>query len=231
MPIQMNLINKIGLMFGLLFYSFLASAITTEVIKKETAEYLLDIKYPQGFQSNGVNQAVKEFITNQQKSFMNELSEDADTPADAPGKTGLNITYAIPYQSTNALSVRFNISIYHRGAAHPSNAVKVLNFIKSQPVQLSDLFVPGSDYLQPIANLAKKEITVKKISDENWIKEGTKPTQENYSIWHFTKNGIAIVFNTYQVAAYVYGEQTVDVPLSLISAMVKPEISKAVWGN
>src|SRR5690606_6624068 len=139
-PIQMNLINKIGLMFGLLFYSFLASAITTEVIKKETAEYLLDIKYPQGFQSNGVNQAVKEFITNQQKSFMNELSEDADTPADAPGKTGLNITYSIPYQSTNALSVRFNISIYHRGAAHPSNAVKVLNFIKNQPVQLSDLF-------------------------------------------------------------------------------------------
>ncbi|CZG29187.1 TPA: DUF3298 and DUF4163 domain-containing protein [Legionella pneumophila] len=231
MPIQMNLINKIGLMFGLLFYSFLASAITTEVIKKETAEYLLDIKYPQGFQSNGVNQAVKEFITNQQKSFMNELSEDADTPADAPGKTGLNITYSIPYQSTNALSVRFNISIYHRGAAHPSNAVKVLNFIKNQPVQLSDLFVPGSDYLQPIADLAKKEITAKKISDENWIKEGTKPIQENYSIWHFTKKGIAIVFNTYQVAAYVYGEQTVDIPLSLISAMVKPEISKAVWGN
>ncbi|AMV13468.1 Protein of uncharacterised function (DUF3298) [Legionella pneumophila] len=231
MPIQMNLINKIGLMFGLLFYSFLASAITAEVIKKETAEYLLDIKYPQGFQSNGVNQAVKEFITNQQKSFMNELSEDADTPADAPGKTGLNITYSIPYQSTNALSVRFNISIYHRGAAHPSNAVKVLNFIKNQPVQLSDLFVPGSDYLQPIADLAKKEITAKKISDENWIKEGTKPTQENYSIWHFTKKGIAIVFNTYQVAAYVYGEQTVDIPLSLISAMVKPEISKAVWGN
>ncbi len=231
MPIQMNLINKIGLVFGLLFYSFLASAITTEVIKKETAEYLLDIKYPQGFQSNGVNQAVKEFITNQQKSFMNELSEDADTPADAPGKTGLNITYSIPYQSTNALSVRFNISIYHRGAALPSNAVKVLNFIKNQPVQLSDLFVPGSDYLQPIADLAKKEITAKKISDENWIKEGTKPTQENYSIWHFTKKGIAIVFNTYQVAAYVYGEQTVDIPLSLISAMVKPEISKAVWGN
>ncbi|HAT1595458.1 TPA: RsiV family protein [Legionella pneumophila] len=231
MPIQMNLINKIGLMFGLLCYSFLASAITTEVIKKETAGYLLDVKYPQGFQNNGVNQAVKEFIINQQKSFMNELSEDADTPADAPGKTGLNITYAIPYQSASALSVRFNISIYHRGAAHPSNTVKVLNFIKSQPVQLSDLFVPGSDYLQPIANLAKKEITAKKISDENWIKEGTKPTQENYSIWHFTKNGIAIVFNTYQVAAYVYGEQTVDVPLSLISAMVKPEISKAVWGN
>lgn len=192
MPIQMNLINKIGLMFGLLFYSFLASAITTEVIKKETAEYLLDIKYPQGFQSNGVNQAVKEFITNQQKSFMNELSEDADTPADAPGKTGLNITYSIPYQSTNALSVRFNISIYHRGAAHPSNAVKVLNFIKNQPVQLSDLFVPGSDYLQPIADLAKKEITAKKISDENWIKEGTKPIQENYSIWHFTKKGLLL---------------------------------------
>lgn len=231
MLIRLNLMNKIGLAFSILCYSLIATAVTTEAIKNETADYILDIKYPQGLPTNGVNQTVKEFITNQQKSFMNELSEDADTPADAPGKTGLTITYTIPYQSTNALSVWFNVSIYHRGAAHPSNSVAILNFIKGKPVQLADLFVSGADYLQPISKLAEKEMTEKKISDENWIKDGTKPTVENYSIWHFTKNGIAIVFNTYQVAAYVYGEQTVNVPLSLISSMVKPEISKAVWGN
>ncbi|KGP62778.1 1,4-beta-xylanase [Legionella norrlandica] len=231
MLIRMNLMNKIGLILGFLCYSLTAPAVTTAVIKKETADYLLDIKYPQGLSPNPVNQTIKDFISNKQKNFMNELSQDADIPPDAPGKTGLNITYTIPYQTKNVVSVQFNMSIYHRGAAHPSNTVEVLNFIKGQSVQLSDLFISGADYLKPIANLAKKKISAKKISDESWINEGTKPTAENYSIWHFNKKGITVVFNAYQVAAYVYGEQTVSIPLSVISSMIKPEISKAVWGH
>lgn len=227
----MNWLLKTSLLTILCLTASGAYAATTEVIKKETADYILDIKYPQGFQSAEVNTAIQDYINTIQKSFMNELSEDADTPADAPGKTGLNITYSIPYQTKTALSVRFNISIFHRGAAHPSNTIDVQNFINNRSVKLSDLFVSGADYLKPISEFANKEITSKNISDESWIKEGTKPTTENYSVWHFTDKGIAIIFNNYQVAAYVYGEQTVSIPLSLISSMVKPEISKVVWSN
>jgi hypothetical protein len=211
--------------------STVTAAVQPEVIKKETADYILDIKYPQGFQSDEVNKTIKEFITTTQNSFMKELSEDADTPADAPGKTGLTVTYSISFESKNALSVQMNVSIFHRGAAHPSNNIEVLNFIKGKPVKLADLFIPGADYLQPIAKYCSKTITEKDISDENWIKDGTKPTAENYRTWSFTKKGVAIIFNAYQVAAYVYGEQTVEIPLSVISSLVKPEVSKVVWSN
>ena len=228
---RMNRVLKTGFILGLILNSVLAYSISPVVIKQETAQYILDIKYPQGFKSPAVNASIKEFIAKTQNSFMAELSEDATTPADAPGKTGLNITYSVPYKTPTALSVRFNISIFHKGAAHPSNTVVVKNFVNGKNVNLGDLFASGSDYLTPIAAFAKKNITEKNISDDNWINDGTKPTAENYSVWYFTPNGIAIIFNSYQVAAYVYGEQTVKIPLSLISRFVKSDIAKSVWGN
>jgi hypothetical protein len=222
---------KICFSLGLVLNAAVAQAITPVVIKKETNDYLLDIKYPQGFQSADVNSVLKNFIEKTQKQFMNDLAEDANTPADAPGKTGLNITYSVPYKSKNALSVRFNVSIYHRGAAHPSNTVVVENFIAGHPVKLADLFVSGADYLKPIAALSNKAIAAKKISDAKWINEGTKPVEKNYTVWSFTPKGIAIIFNNYQVAAYVYGEQTVAIPLAAISSMIKPKLSETVWSH
>ena len=222
---------KILFSLGFLLNAMIAQAITPVTIKKETDKYLVDIKYPQGFQSSEVNSTIKEFIEKTQDQFMKSLSEDADVPSDAPGKTGLNITYSVPYQSKNALSVRFNVSIYHRGAAHPANNVVVKNFIDGHSVQLSDLFVSGAGYLKPIAAFSKQAITAKKISDAKWIAEGTKPAEKNYEVWSFNDKGIAIIFNSYQVAAYVYGEQTVVIPLDNISSMLKPKISATVWGR
>lgn len=222
---------KILFSLGFLLNVMIAHAITPVAIKKETDNYLIDIKYPQGFQSSEVNSVIKEFIAKTQDQFMKSLSDDADTPADAPGKTGLNITYSVPYKLKNALSVRFNVSIYHRGAAHPANNVVVKNFIDGHPVQLTDLFVPGSDYLKSIAAFSKQAITAKKISDEKWIAEGTKPVEKNYEVWSFNNKGINIIFNSYQVAAYVYGEQVVTIPLDTISSMLKPKVFASVWGR
>lgn len=200
-------------------------------IKQETAAYVIDIKYPQGFANDNINKAIKAYIEQTQKSFLNELSEDEDTPADAPGKTGLNVVYSIPYDAKAALSVRFDVSIYHKGAAHPLNSVVIHNFVNGNKVALADLFLPNAQYLKSIAQFCKQAITKKKISDANWIAEGTKPTLENYSTWYFNNKSIGILFNTYQVAAYVYGPQSVDIPLSVISSIVKPELLKQLWSN
>jgi hypothetical protein len=104
-----------------------------------------------------------------------------------------------------------------------------LNFINNRQLELAELFVPGADYLKPIAELCSKEITAKNISDAKWIREGTKAVAENYHVWSFTPEGLAIIFDSYQVAAYVYGPQTVAIPLSTIETLVKPELLKTVW--
>jgi hypothetical protein len=224
--------NAIKIAFGGFFLaSTVCAAPTPVVIKQETPTYIIDIKYPQGFAQNKVNSVIKEYIAQTQKSFLNELSEDEDTPADAPGKTGLNVTYSLLYNAKTALSVRFDVSIFHKGAAHPINTVVVHNFLKGEPIKLADLFVPGADYLKLIARYCKKSITAKKISDPKWIQEGTTPTLENYSVWYFTDKGIGILFNTYQVAAYVYGAQTVTIPFTYIASLVQPALIKTVWSN
>lgn len=208
-----------------------AETITPVVIKEETPTYLIDIKYPQGFAEPNVNTTLKKYIAQTQKGFLNELSEDEDTPVDAPGKTSLNVTYSILYNAKSALSIRYDVSIFHKGAAHPINSVVVHNFYKGKALHLIDVFAPGVDYLKPIARFCNKAITAKKISDTKWITEGTKPTLENYSVWYFTNKGIAIIFNTYQVAAYVYGDQTVEIPFSLLASILKPELVNTVWGK
>lgn len=222
---------KIGLSLGLACAALSAHALTPKIIKQETPQYIIAIKYPQGFQKAEINSAVQNYINEVQKKFMKELAEDANTQADAPGKTGLNISYSIPYQSHKALSVRFDISTYHRGAAHPANSVVIQNFVKGQQVSMANLFIKENNYLLAIADFCNKEITAKKISDTEWIKKGTQANNENYDIWYFTKDGLAVVFDTYQVAAYVYGPQTVSIPKTVFAADLKPEMSKAIWGN
>lgn len=225
--------NLIKLILSLVFiaYSLAVYAVTSASIKKETSTYVIDVTYPQGFNDANVNKVVNDFIEFTKKSFFSELGEDDNVALDVAGKSGLNITYSIAYEHNNALSVRFNVSIYHRGAAHPLNTVSVLNFINGRQVELAELFVTGADYLKPISELCRKEITAKNISDAKWIQEGTKPVTENYHVWAFSAKGLEIIFDSYQVAAYVYGEQTVEIPLSVISGMVKPELLKTVWTN
>ncbi|KTC78945.1 DUF3298 and DUF4163 domain-containing protein [Legionella cherrii] len=222
---------KTILSVGIMVCSFTVWAVNPVSVKKETSVYIIDIKYPQGFKDARINAAVQSFIEKTKKNFLKEIADDADVPADAPGKSGLNVTYSLPFKTKKALSVSFNISIYHRGAAHPSNTVAVLNFIDGRQVELSDLFRPEVNYLKPIASFSNKKISGKGFADQKWIDEGTKPIDKNYKIWSFSPQGINIIFDTYQVAAYVYGPQTVKVPLSQISSLIKPEIMHNVWGR
>lgn len=200
-------------------------------IKKETSAYLIDIQYPQGFTDASIEASVQQFIAKTRDEFLNELSEDEDTPVDAPGKTGLHVRYAIIYDAHQALSIRFDSSIFHRGAAHPLGQIAVLNFVQGHLVSLGDLFQKDSQYLLRIASFCQQEISKKNISEAQWVNEGTKPTLENYSVWYFTEHGIDIIFVTYQVAAYVYGSINVAVPLSLIAPLMKSELLKKLWSN
>ncbi|CDZ77435.1 hypothetical protein BN59_01718 [Legionella massiliensis] len=205
-----------------------ASKPATVVIKKETTELDLQIKYPQGFANKNIDETVQNFIQSMQK---NNRPKAEKLSADVPGISSLRIDYKIKFQNPKALSLLFSLSAYTRGAAHPANSVQSLNFLNNQVVTLDQLFKPESNYLTELAKLSSAAIKAKQISDKDWIATGTKPTQENYKNWFFSKNGLAIVFDTYQVAAYVYGPQTVLIPKAKLSAWLRPEVSQTLWGN
>lgn len=201
----------------------------TVELKKETAEMDLQIKYPQGFADKSIDTAILTLVEVLQKADTPKTQEKL--PADLPGKNSLYIDYQTKFQNKQALSLLFSISAYTRGAAHPANQVKSLNFLKGLVVNLDQLFKPNSDYLAKIAELSRESIMKKKISDKDWVTKGTEPSAENYKNWFFTKNGLAMVFDTYQVAAYVYGPQTVEISKNELKDYLRSEIVNDIWGQ
>ncbi|MDP1602933.1 MAG: RsiV family protein [Legionella sp.] len=225
----MRNIRIISLGLFIIFAGALWANVQTVKIEKETTDFSLNIKYPHGY-SEPVDATIKTLVTDTQKTA-DERAASNDLPADIPGKNGLTIDFNTKYQTPRALSILFDISIYVRGAAHPDNSVKVLNFIDNVDVSLEQLFKPGSHYLTEIAAECRSHLLKKKDADANWVVTGTNPVKDNYKNWYFSKDGLVIVFDTYQVAAYVYGPQTVTIPKSLLKKWLRPEVEKAVWGN
>lgn len=225
------IISLLGLSYFLLHSLVWAEPPKTIVIKRETANFDLSIRYPEGFPDAEVGERIKAFIAESQKSAADLEAPDVKQTGDTFGKSSLYIDYKIEFQNKNALSILFTVSAYSQGAAHPSNSVKTFNFIQGQSVTLDHLFVPSSNYLNQIATICRKALGKKKMTDRDWLIKGTTATQENYRNWHFTKEGLAIVFDTYQVAPYFYGPQTVKIPKSELKNWLRPDVTKAVWGN
>lgn len=212
--------------------SVMANAVQTQTIKKETERYILDIQYPQGLSSRKIDSSLRQKIDHIKNEFIQSLGDEDDLPQDTPGKSGLTITYSLPYQRDSLLSVKLMVSGYHRGAAHPENWIETMNFMNNERIDLSALFRKNSDYLKAFANYSRKRLLAGKDDfDREWVLKGTEPKADNYSKWYFRKDGIAVIFDTYQVAAYVYGPQTLIIPLSTYRTMLKPEVLNIVWGS
>ncbi|KTC68259.1 endo-1,4-beta-xylanase-like protein [Legionella birminghamensis] len=206
------------------------ASVKTVTIKQENAKLVLDINYPQGYANNTINQQIERFI-NKQKEAILEINKQDNLSADIPGKNGIYINYETKFARNNLLSLVFTVSSNTRGAAHPANSIKTFNYYNGVALDFDSLFTTGSDAANQIAKFCHDHFVKLGRSDENWISEGTKATAENYRSWYFTKSGLMVVFDTYQVAAYVYGPQKVLLPYSMIKPWVKPEIAKAAWGS
>lgn len=202
----------------------------TIVINKETADFVQDIKYPQGFTTPSIDSQIKQFIETTQKDWSNQ-PVDSSTPADLPGKNGLSINYEIKYQTKKTLSLVFYVSTFARGAAHPNNSVVTFNFVDGKELTLDQLFKKDSGYLAFLAKKSRELLAKKSFSDKEWVAKGTEPRPENYKKWYLTKKGLTLIFDTYQVAAYVYGPQELTIKKVEIKPLLKPELFSAVWGN
>ncbi|MGQ3888820.1 DUF3298 and DUF4163 domain-containing protein [Legionella sp. CNM-1927-20] len=224
----MYLLRIVILSFIVAFTNSIWAQPKTVTVKKETKTFILDLKYPQGFKESQINQVIKTFITKTKNA--QDMSGSSPFTTNLPGKDSLYIDYKIVYQNPRVVSLLFNISTYSRGAAHPNNSVKTFNFIDGKEISLQDIFKPNSKYLEEIANYCRSQLLKNKDLDEKWITEGTQAINKNYRNWNFSEKGLAIVFDTYQVAAYVYGPQTIIIPLSSLASL-RPEMRKLIWGN
>jgi hypothetical protein len=152
-----------------------------------------------------------------------------------PNNGDFTFSTKIDYIQVNAdfISILITASAFS-GGAHGYEAMYSFNYnVKlGHEIVMQDLFSNDLKYLTKVSDYSRKDLLsqfqnkIKRADFENdadykgtlenitnMIIPGTEPTEENFSVFTVSPGFINIYFSQYQVAPYVYGSQTVKMPL------------------
>lgn len=197
--------------------------------------YEIDAQYPQLNGGNNpnfpkFNQASRTAIMKDVAEFKKTMAPEVGEEPPPEGSMGsdLGISYSLALAQDDLVSVKFDVSSYYQGAAHPNSYSSVLNYDlrNGKQLKLADLFKPGAKYLQTISSYCIAELKKQskdKSLPEDEIQQGAAPVAKNYKSWTISKHGLGIVFDAYQVGPYAAGPQFVLVPYSALKDLINPE--------
>jgi len=168
------------------------------------------------------NQAVNDLVHAEIESFKRSLTGLSDPPQFA--SSTFDAQYDVIYQAGDLWSLKFDMNVYVDGAAHPGELSRALNydFSHSQMLNLEDLFLADSNYLQVLSKLCSEELVTRDIGFDATT-TGAEPIPENYRNWNITADGLMITFDRGQVAAYAAPAQIVVLPYNELTAIANPQ--------
>lgn len=141
-----------------------------------------------------------------------------------------NTSYLKPAQD-HIISIRFSMQGLIGGMKHPYHEYLSLNYNldKNQKIELSDLFLPGANYLDLISQYVYG--VLQRSLPYQYRTSGAAPRVENYTTFNIKPNGLLITFKEGQVAPPAFGAQTILVPYSVLSAVIAPDSPIANCAN
>ena len=139
-------------------------------------------------------------------------------------KETLQITYLI---ASSAHTISYIFTTYEDTlGAHGNMFFQTFTFdtTTGAPLALADLFAPGADYLGTLSSISRAELpnVIGKSADTGFIERGTTPEDKNFSDFFFDNRQLVILFAPYAVAPYSSGPQTLRIPVSELSSILKP---------
>ena len=190
----------------------------------KSPDYTIQAQTP--FLQNSDDQRVANFNNEMKLLTQEEIAKFKDNVAQTqpiPGLAGSSYVQDFKVLSPigNLISLRFTIMIYIEGSAHPGSHSRTVTYDleAGQDVRMEQLFQPGSDYLERIANYCITQLKTRNIGFEAFA-SGAQPLPENYGNWNITPDGLLITFDEYQVAAYAAGAQEVVVPYTELKSVI-----------
>jgi len=123
---------------------------------------------------------------------------------------------------------------YRSGAAHGGTALETWNFdlATGRRLDLGDLFDPGADHVDVIAAETRRSLVGRYANDASsrqWVKDGTRPKEANFSGWAITPDGLEMTFDQYQVASYAEGMPAVVIAWSKLADLIDPAGPVAIF--
>ena len=194
--------------------------------KEKGGNYAIEIMYPYvGAVENGqVNIEISNFV----EEIVSKFKETAGKSDAWQGENSLKIFYEPFEVNSDFVSIRFETSEY-TGGANPSSVSYSFNYDlkRNKRILLSDLFDSSKNYINAISERSIQYLLKinkeESFSDEEWIRGGAGPKEENFNVFTFNKETIVFNFNEYQVAPYAAGRQEVVFPLSALKDVLKAD--------
>jgi Protein of unknown function (DUF3298) len=115
----------------------------------------------------------------------------------------------------------------YRGGAHGMPFLEALYFDaeSKKPMSQADLLKPES--YEALSKLCRADLIKQDFApDDEWMLKGTEPKAENFQVLVPSDEGLAIIFNSYQVAPYSAGNPTVMLPWSEVNEFFKPDFQR-----
>ena len=218
-------------------------AIAPVSLKEENVRSLfkIDVEYPQikrpgTSQQRAFNKYVKGLLTNDIQSFKAFCSNNRKY---ANGKQRdmeyfLGAHYEVLYADKNLISIKITEESF-TGYLNSDYYLVSINYdLKDgRLLNLSDLFIPKTNYLKAVSELCIKELEGRDLScsgKSDFVKnsevalaemsEGASPKKENYQHWNITPNGIKVTFGEYQIGPGCLGLIDVEVPYNLLKERI-----------
>ena len=140
-------------------------------------------------------------------------------------KETLKIVYLI---ASSPHTVSYIYTIYEDTlGAHGNIFFKTFTFDTSTgaPLALADIFTSGSSYLDLLSKISRAKLpsVIGKNADTLFITNGTAPKDKNFANFFFDNHDLVILFAPYAVAPYSSGPQTLRIPFTAFSSILKPE--------
>lgn len=208
-----------------------------------TSRYAIAIDYPVlPSDADVLLQALHQDAAAAKCEFLRALPDPQKFPQFASRQLQLLIGYRVTARSPAFISVRGE-GMMDTGGAHPTplNTSFVFDRPERRMLTLDDLFVDPVSARGTLAAYAraalqrsllaqapKKDEATPKVRQEwldnmrGMINAGTTPEAKNFGQFQIDAGGLLLVFPPYQVAPYVYGTQTVVVPLEVFATALKP---------
>ncbi len=189
--------------------------------------------------------AMRTTADNAKREFLQGLPDPGQVPAMAGRQFALVLDFKVVAATQAFISVR-ETGMQDTGGAHPIpiQASFVYDRKHQRQIALDDLFAQPDAARKALANFAHDALLKKfmahapkagegspaalrewKSSMLQMLDGGTRPTSVNYSVFvvragataDAASPGLTLIFPPYQVAPYVNGTQTVDVPASVFA--------------
>lgn len=189
--------------------------------EEETDYYTISVYYPLT-KYKIVNSKINEVITQYVNTLKSSIDDQAKNLITESGyKYFLDIRFNT-YNYLDYITYVSHISTF-TGGAHPNSYYYTITYNKDKMelVTIDNLIKKNKSLLVDLSEYTYNSLTnnqkIKDIGALDMVKDGTKPTIENFKNLALTSDGIIIFFENYQVAPYVAGEFAVTVPYDKIN--------------